>query len=93
MKNIVLICILICSSYVFLNAQQDPEAKKILDRVSAKNKNYTTIQTKFVLTIENRRENKKSSTSGFLKTKGPKYYMESFGTKVYYEWDNTLELY
>jgi outer membrane lipoprotein carrier protein len=85
MKNIVLICILICSSYVFLNAQQDPEAKKILDRVSAKNKNYTTIQTKFVLTIENRRENKKSSTSGFLKTKGPKYYMESFGTKVYYD--------
>jgi outer membrane lipoprotein-sorting protein len=86
MKNIVLICILICSSYVFLNAQQDPEAKKILDRVSAKNKNYTTIQTKFVLTIENRRENKKSSTSGFLKTKGPKYYMESFGTKVYFYW-------
>jgi outer membrane lipoprotein carrier protein len=67
-----------------LNAQQDPEAKKILDRVSEKNKSYSTIQVNFVLSIDNRRENQKSSTSGLIKIKGEKYYMESMGTKVYF---------
>jgi outer membrane lipoprotein carrier protein len=66
-----------------LNAQQDPDAKKILDRVSEKNRQYSTIQVKFEFSIENRRDNRKSSTTGQLKIKGNKYYMESMGTQVY----------
>jgi outer membrane lipoprotein-sorting protein len=65
-------------------AQQDPEAKKLLDRVSTKNKQYTSIEVNFVLTIENRREDQKSSTNGLIRIKGEKYYMESLGTKVYF---------
>ncbi len=76
-----MLCFLLESVLV---AQQDPEAKKILDRVSLKNRNFSTIQSKFTLTIENRRDNKQSSTSGIIKVKGEKYYIESFGTKVYY---------
>jgi outer membrane lipoprotein-sorting protein len=84
MKKAILTISIFLSCNILLNAQQDPEAKTILDRVSAKNKNYSTIQTKFLLTIENRRDDKKSSTTGLLKIKGAKYYMESFGTKVFY---------
>lgn len=65
--------------------QQDPEAKKILDRVSAKTKNYSTIQADFELIITNRPENKSTNSKGLVKIKGKKYYMESMGTKVYYD--------
>ncbi len=85
MKKNIFISLLLISFSILLKAQQDPEAKKILDQVTEKTKNYTTIQTKFVLTIENRREDKKSSTTGLLKIKGEKYYMESFGTKVFFD--------
>jgi outer membrane lipoprotein carrier protein len=85
MKKTIFISLTLITLCFFLKAQQDPEAKKILDLVSEKNKGYTTIQTKFVLTVENRREDKKSSTTGLLKIKGEKYYMESFGTKVFFD--------
>ena len=68
-----------------IKAQQDPEAKKILDQVSEKTKNYSTIQSDFELIIDNRQENKKTESKGSLKIKGNKYYMESMGTKVYYD--------
>jgi outer membrane lipoprotein carrier protein len=84
MKKTFFTSLLLLFIGMLLFSQQDPDAKKILDRVSAKNKGYSTIQTKFVLTIENRREDKKSSTTGILKIKGEKYYMESFGTKVFF---------
>lgn len=67
------------------SAQQDPEAKKILDRVAEKSKKYTTIQTDFELTIDNRREDFSSSSKGILKVKGDKYFMESADTRVYYD--------
>jgi len=68
-----------------MNAQQDPEAKKILDRVSLKVKSASTIQADFELTIENRVENQESSAKGTIRIKGKKYYMESLGTKVYFD--------
>lgn len=68
-----------------VEAQQDPEAKEILDRVSEKTKEYTTIQADFELIIENRAENQKSNSKGVIKIKGQKYYMESMGSKVYFD--------
>jgi outer membrane lipoprotein-sorting protein len=68
-----------------LCAQQDPEAKTILDRVSEKTKNYSTIQADFELVIENIRENKVSKSKGTIKIKGEKYYVESMGSKVYFD--------
>jgi outer membrane lipoprotein-sorting protein len=65
-------------------AQQDPAAKEILDRVAEKNKQYKSIQANFELIIENRREDQTSGSSGIIKIKGEKYYMESMGTKVFY---------
>jgi outer membrane lipoprotein-sorting protein len=82
MKNIaVLLLTILCTG---LNGQQDPEAKKILDRVSSKNKQYSTIESSFELSIENRREDFSSSSKGNIVIKGVKYYMETPGTKVFY---------
>jgi outer membrane lipoprotein carrier protein len=69
----------------FLTAQQDPEAGKILDKVSAKAKSNQTIQSDFELVIENKRENQTSKSKGVIKIKGEKYYMESMGTQVYFD--------
>ena len=81
-KHLIFLIILFPLS---IKAQQDPEARKILDRVSEKTKSYSTIQADFELIIENRPENKKTESRGSLKIKGNKYYMESMGTKVFYD--------
>jgi outer membrane lipoprotein-sorting protein len=70
---------------IILKAQQDPEAKKILDQVSVKAKNNQTIQSDFELAIDNKRENKTSKSKGSVRVKGEKYYMESMGTQVYFD--------
>jgi outer membrane lipoprotein-sorting protein len=64
--------------------QQDPNAKVILDRVSEKIKQYSTLQADFELIIENRQDDETSVTGGILKIKGEKYYLESMGTKVFF---------
>lgn len=70
-------------------AQQDPSAKKILDGVADKNKQYRSIQADFELIIENRREDQISTSSGIIRIKGEKYYLESLGSKVFFD-GNTL---
>jgi len=84
MKNIIRLFILQLFPLIAFS-QQDPEAKKILDQVSAKAKSCQTIQSDFELVIENKRENKSSKSTGLIKIKGDKYYMESMGSKVYFD--------
>ncbi len=84
MKQFAIFSLLLLGVYSS-KAQQDPDAKKILDRVAEKTKSYNTIQTDFELVIENKRENKVSKTSGKIKLKGDKYYMESLGSKIYFD--------
>jgi outer membrane lipoprotein-sorting protein len=81
MKIFIVINIFLITVYSAI-AQQDPEAKKILDRVAEKTKSHTSIQADFKLIIENRRDDKVSKTEGKIKIKGDKYYMESIGSKV-----------
>ena len=84
-NNILLLLFCLGSLPIPLKGQQDPEAKKILDSVSLKTKEYSTIQADFELVIENRPENHKTNSKGIIKIKGNKYYMESMGTKVYFD--------
>jgi outer membrane lipoprotein-sorting protein len=85
MRKSFLLSLCLLATALIINAQQDPEAKKILDRVAEKSKHYTTIETDFSLSIVNRREDFSSTSDGKLKIKGNKYYMESTDTKVYFD--------
>lgn len=71
----------------FLNgySQQDPEAKKILDKAAEKTKNYATIQADFKLVVEDKKENTKEESQGKVKIKGEKYVLESMGTTVFFD--------
>jgi outer membrane lipoprotein-sorting protein len=72
-------------NYLYVFSQQDPEAKTILDRVAEKNRNCSTIQADFELVVENHRDNKTSRSTGSVKIKGNKYYIESMGSKVFFD--------
>lgn len=85
MKKVVSVTLLSGLVCLLSFSQQDPKAKEILDRVSKKNKHYTTIQADFELTITNRREDFSSSNVGSIKIKGEKYFMKSAGTDVYFD--------
>jgi outer membrane lipoprotein-sorting protein len=84
MKKFIIFFLLV-SAFTKGYTQQDPEAKTILDRVADKTKTYSTIQVDFELIIENKRDNKVSKNTGSIKIKGDKYYVESMGSKVYFD--------
>jgi outer membrane lipoprotein carrier protein len=63
---------------------QDPAAREILDKVSAKTKSMKSIQAVFELVIEDRKENTKNTSTGNLVIKQNKYKINSEGSTIYY---------
>ncbi len=70
-------------SVLVLSAQQDPKAKEVLDKVSAKTKGYSSIQVEYLFTHENIQEEIKETSQGKLSLKGNKYVLEFMGNTVY----------
>lgn len=67
-------------SLSLLAQKSDPEAKKVLDAVSAKFKTFTTVQAGFSYKVENAAGKALSSKSGTIIMKGTKYKI-SFGNQ------------
>jgi len=63
--------------------QSDPEAKKILDAVSAKFKSFKSVQAKFLLNIESAGGKSLGSKSGTLFMKNSKYRITVPGQEIY----------
>lgn len=61
----------------------DPNAKKILDAVSAKFKSFKAVQAKFSLTIENSAGKAMGNKSGMVFMKGSKYRINVTGQEIY----------
>lgn len=84
MKNLLLILVVVFGLSV--NAQS-PEnrakAKKILDKVSATTKAFTSIKADFTFVMENQQENINEKASGTIKTKGNKYVLDLMGTTTF----------
>lgn len=64
-------------------AKNDPEAKAILDAVSAKFKTFTTVQAAFTYKVENASGKALSSKTGTIKMKGTKYYVLFSGQEIF----------
>lgn len=69
--------------------KSDPEAKKLLDAVSAKFKNYKSVQAKFLLKIENAAGKNLSNKSGTVYMKGTKYRISVPGQEIFSDGSNT----
>jgi outer membrane lipoprotein-sorting protein len=75
MKKILVTLFLVIFNFT-LYAQTDAKAKKILDDVSAKTKNYTSINAEFSITIENKKNKTTDTQVGKITLKGSKYKLE-----------------
>jgi len=80
MKKILSVAILMISVFFNANAQvpkgmgsSDPEAKKILDKVSAKFKTFKSVQSNFSLKIENAANKVMGNKKGTVLMKGTRY--------------------
>ena len=63
--------------------KNDPEAKKILDILSAKLKSFKAIKADFILKIEDGNGKLQGSKSGTVYVKGPKYRLVVTGQEVF----------
>jgi outer membrane lipoprotein carrier protein len=66
----------------------DPEAKKVLDAVSAKFKTYKAVQAKFSLSIENTAGKVMGNKSGTVYMKGSKYRISVTGQEIFCDGSN-----
>lgn len=84
MKKILHLTLLILS-YQIVFAQQNPEAKKILDALSEKTKSHKVIETDFKVTFTNVKDNIKNTSEGKIIIKGDKYRLNFMGTESFYD--------
>ena len=94
MKNFSTSVIFLLFSIVTINAQpkgmgkNDPEAKKVLDAVSAKFKTFKSVQSSFSLKIENSAGKNLGTKSGTVYMKGTKYRVNVTGQEIYCDGSN-----
>jgi outer membrane lipoprotein carrier protein len=69
--------------------KNDPDAKKLLDAVSAKFKGYKSVQAKFLLKIENGAGKNIGNKKGTVYMKGNKYRVSIAGQDIFSDGSNT----
>lgn len=74
-KFIILLGVLFCFQigYSQVELDKDPEAKKILDKVSEKTDSYKNLRVKFNYVVENKQSGEKSVHMGYAFLSGKKY--------------------
>lgn len=77
--------LLLTMGFNTVSAQQDQEAKIILDNLAEKTKSYETITLDFSMEYKNTRENNQSTGDGNIVVKGEKYVLETMGSKVIFD--------
>ena len=84
------IVVLLISGLIFSTQAQnnslgknDPQAKKVLDGLSAKLKSYKAVQSGFTLKVEDSKGKLQGSKSGVIYVKGNKYHISITGQEVY----------
>ncbi|HBS86953.1 MAG: hypothetical protein A2W91_01935 [Bacteroidetes bacterium GWF2_38_335] len=69
----------------FLSAQTTDKSKSILDKVSAKNKTYTSMKADFIYSLDNEKEGTHEKTQGVIWIKGKKYKLNLMGVTTYFD--------
>ena len=63
--------------------KNDPEAKKVLDGLSAKLKSYKAVQSNFTLKVEDAKGKLQGTKSGIIYFKGNRYHISITGQEVF----------
>ena len=80
---LVLLSIFAGHSFAQKEAGNDPDAKKILDAVSARFKSYKSVQANFTYKVENAQGKAISTKKGTVYMKGTKYRVSFVGQEIY----------
>ena len=83
MKKIYFLLIVLIGLGGLANAQNDPNAKKILDNVSAKLKTLKGVTADFSYTTKDRKGAMKGSVKGKINIKGDEYYIKQGTTEIF----------
>jgi outer membrane lipoprotein carrier protein len=90
MYKSILICLLAAGCLVTAQAQNnslgknDPDAKKVLDALSAKLKSYKAVEANFTLKVEDSKGTLQGSKAGVVYIKGDKYHISITGQQEVY---------
>lgn len=82
-KTFTLFCLLAAVFFAEAQVKNDPDAKKVLDAVSAKFKTYKSPQASFTYRIENAQGKVLSSKKGTVAMKGNKYRVSIPGMEIF----------
>lgn len=74
--------------FTSLNAQQDPQAGAILDKVAEINESYETIEASFKLTVIDLQQDTKDSYNGKIALKNGMFKLELMDNITYYDKEN-----
>lgn len=70
--------------------KNDPDAKKVLDGLSAKLKSFKAVKSNFVLKVEDVKGKLQGSKTGVIYIKGPRYHITiAGGTEIYCDGQDT----
>ena len=83
MRKLYIAMVLLISVSVVMAQKNDPEAKQVLDAVSAKFKTFTTVQAGFAYKVENGSGKALSTKTGTVKMKGNKYRVSFSGQEIF----------
>lgn len=70
---------------ILIFAQQDPEAKKILDQFSKKHKSLSSFKANFTFNSDNKQNGNKTSDKGWVIIKGDKYKLNYLTTEMSFD--------
>jgi outer membrane lipoprotein-sorting protein len=82
MKKVYLLLCLFSGVAYLSHAQNDPAAKTILDKVSAKLQSVKGATANFTYSTKNKNNVKQGSISGSISLKGNKYYIKQGSTEI-----------
>ncbi len=82
-KNLYTTGLLLILGMIAMAQKNDPDAKKILDGVSAKFKSFKTVQATFTYSVENADGKSLSSKKGTVSMKGTKYRVSFNGQEIF----------
>lgn len=84
MKNILTLILLVIG-YNITFAQQDPEAKKILDKVAEKTKSHHVISMDFKVMYKSIKDNSHNTSEGTIILKDDKYRLKFMGSESFFD--------
>jgi len=88
MKTSVFSLLLAFTAVLSLNAQVDPKAKAVLDKVSAKVKGYSSYKVSFSYELMMPSSKTPQKKEGELTVKGSKYYLSFAGQEIFCDGKN-----